>query len=118
MRSLKVRPISFRAQVALVTGIAMVFVTCLASLSIYHIAMNEAIKQLGERLMAVAVSGSLSIDGAAHQKLTEAAQMNSAPYKKIQTQLRELRDLNNSMRLRYVYTMAPTGETGMWRYVV
>src|SRR5262245_59999806 len=110
--------LSFQTKVGVMVCWAMVIATWLPSYSIYTIAMSEANRQLGQRLMAVAVSGAAAIDGDVHETLTQPGQMDTPAYRKIQTYLRELRDQNSAMKIRYVYTMAPTDKPGFWKYVV
>ena len=105
--------LSFRNKVALLFCWAMIFVMFFSSYSIYQVALREATRQLGQRLMAIAVSGSIDIDGDVHKTLTEPADMKSPAYQAIKEKLVRLRDMNSGLRLRYVYTMRMV-KKGYW----
>jgi len=99
-------------------GLVTLLSTALALGLGYREAARAAVQEFGGKLAAVAASGALLIDGDEFAALREPAQMSSAPYRRIQAQLRRLRSANAGLRFRYLYTMAPGPQPGLWRYLV
>ncbi|HVF11238.1 MAG TPA: hypothetical protein VNA16_10565, partial [Abditibacteriaceae bacterium] len=117
-RQRSVRRFSFRRKLALWFGLVMLLSTCLAIGLSYRVAEQVAVEQFSEKLMTMASSGAMGIDGDAFHTLQHPQQMKSETYQQIQTHLRRLREANRFFRVRYVYTMAPVPQSDKWRYVV
>lgn len=107
-----------RTKIAVAVSAAMLLVTSLLTYFVYRMAFREVTAEFGRKLMSVAASGAMDIDGAEHSGLQRPEQMHSPEYRRIQRRLRRLRNANSHIRLRYVYTMSPTDTPGIWRYVV
>jgi adenylate cyclase len=96
----------------------ILLVTAATSYVIYRVALREVTEQFGQKLMAVAASGAMDVDGDAFASLTGPEHVDTDAYRAVQARLRRLRDANRHIRMRFVYTMAPTERPGVWRYVV
>ncbi len=64
-------------------------------------------EQLGERLLSIAQTGVLMIDGDKHSKIKTVEDEKTANYKELKTILQQIRDNNGAT---FVYTMALQGE--------
>jgi adenylate cyclase len=116
--SIRLRRIPFRTKITVATSLVLLALLTLTSFWLYSLSSENIIKEMGRELISVTSSGAMDIDGDAFAKLTKPEQMNSPAYLRIQTHLRRLKAANSHIRLRYVYTMAPTDKPGIWRYVV
>ena len=110
--------IPFQIKVAATTGLVLCLLVAVTSMTLYRLASRRIIEEFGQKLITVVVNGAQNIDGDKFAKLTKPSDMKSKTYKKIRNSLLHLRDVNSQVRLRYVYTMAPTDKPGIWRYVV
>lgn len=84
----------------------------------YSVAAHALTVELGRRLAAVAATAAIGIDGERFSRLREPSQMASQDYLRIQVHLRAVARENAGIKLAFVYTMAPTDQQGIWRYVV
>jgi adenylate cyclase len=110
--------VPYRVKIAAAMGLALLLVLSVTSTVLYQLASRRIIEEFGQKLITVVVNGAQEINGDAFAGLTRPSQMKSKAYRKIQKRLRSLKDVNSHIRLRYVYTMAPTDKPGVWRYVV
>jgi adenylate cyclase len=110
--------VPYRVKIAAAMGLCLLLVLSASSIGLYRLAARRIIEEFGQKLVTVVVNGTQGIDGDAFAKLTRPAQMKSKAYLKIQSRLRQLKSVNNHIRFRFVYTMAPTDKPGIWRYVV
>ena len=118
MRGLKALRVPFQAKVAAAIGLAFLLLLSATSFVLYRLSARRIIEEFGQKLITVTVNGAQAIDGDAFAKLNRPSQMKSKAYRKIQSRLRLLKEVNSQVRLRYVYTMAPSDKPGIWRYVV
>jgi adenylate cyclase len=117
---LRLEPMRVGVQVKLSLAIAaaLVGVVGLSTWLLYTIAVRELAHEFGNKLMAMAASGTLGIDGDAFARLSDPKQMASDDWRRIHAYLVRLREVNADVHPRFVYTMAPTDKPGIWRYVV
>lgn len=112
------RRINFQTKIAVTTSATFLVLLSLTLFWLYRLASNELIKEMGQGLITMTSTGAVDIDGDEFARLTRPEQMASPAYKRIQDRLRRLRTANGHIRLRFVYTMAPTEKPGIWLYVV
>jgi class 3 adenylate cyclase len=108
----------FRHKLALFFGLVSLLSTSTALGLIYEVTVRSTVSEFGQKLAAIAASGAVGIDGDAFATLRDPQQMDSATYQQIQAHLRRLKAANSHINLRFVYTMAPTSQPTVFRYVV
>jgi class 3 adenylate cyclase len=110
--------IPYLVKVALATGLGFLILLSAASFTLYELAKRRIIEEFGQKLITVVVNGAKEIRGDQLESLTLPSQMKTQAYKDIRSILLRLKKTNSHVKLRYVYTMAPTQKPGVWRYVV
>ncbi|MBP7216906.1 MAG: HD domain-containing protein [Candidatus Omnitrophica bacterium] len=108
---------SFRTRVTVVLILSLLFVMCLSNFLIYRFSLRTQFNQLRERLMMIAQTAALNIDGDLLMQVPLSKEgVETDAYKTIAQQLKRIKDAN--MRISYIYTMVKTSEPGYLQFVV
>lgn len=83
---------------------------------IFEAAIETQFQELRQRLIAIATTGALQIDGEAHATIpAEPASVAEPAYQSLTGHLRAIRQANPE--IRYVYTVTPSKRPGTWQYI-
>jgi len=108
---------NFRWKVTLILIVSMILAGGLFNFFIYKYALDSQFKQLREKLMIIAQTAALSIDGDMLMKIPlDKEGMNTRPYRIVLEQLHSIKRIDPI--LKYVYTMAKTDQEGIWQFIV
>lgn len=108
---------SFKTKVTLLLILAMILSAGLCNFLIYKYALESQFNQLREKLMIIAQTTALSIDGDLISQIPlEREGVNSEPFKIIFKRLQEIKKVDPI--LKYVYTMAKTDKPGILQFIV
>ncbi|MDT3698236.1 MAG: methyl-accepting chemotaxis protein [Thermincola sp.] len=99
--------VSLRLKFFIVFVVTFMGLTVITGYLSYSKAKKALEDQLGHRLVSIASTGSLMIDGDAHATLKTPQDEGTEVYKEIKAKLQHIRDINKAT---YVYTLAPKNE--------
>jgi putative nucleotidyltransferase with HDIG domain len=117
MKSLKILQRNFRFKVTLIFILSMLFVGVLSNFLVYRFALNSQFNELRNKLMMVAQTATLMIDGDMLMQVPLNHQgANSPQYKIIFEQLKKIKITNPT--IKYIYTMTKTETEGTWQFIV
>lgn len=108
----------FRTRIALIIAALVFGVTSLTLFSVLQLTERLLRRELGSHLLTLATTAALLIDGDQHATLQSPDQMTGATYRSIKALLIRLRKANAERGVRYLYTMARTERSGIYRFVV
>jgi adenylate cyclase len=109
----------FRHKLALWFSGVMLFCTFLAVFLTYQMSARILIQEFGTNLETVATDAASEIDVDAFMRLSRPDQMRSPGYRSILASLLRARvRAKRRIPIRYLYTMVPTQEPSIWRFVV
>ena len=101
---------------ALVLILLMFFVAGLSNFLIYKFALDSQFNQLREKLMVVAQTAALLIDGDLLLQIPLTPDgINSPNYTIIAEKLKKIKEVNPP--IKYVYAMVKTDKQGIWQFV-
>jgi len=108
---------SFRAKVTLALIFSLLFITGLDNFILYEYNIRLQFKNLQEKLKTIAATAAIDIDSNLIEKVPLSKEgVNSEAYKKLAEQLKKIKEVNP--QLKYVYTIAKTEKSGIWKFIV
>ncbi|MDD5236634.1 MAG: HAMP domain-containing protein [Candidatus Omnitrophica bacterium] len=108
---------SFRVKVALVMIASLLFAATLGNYFIFKFAFNSNFNQLRDKLKVIAQTAALAIDaGELTQVPLDREGINSPAYRQIVEKLIAIKQANSG--IKFIYTMAKTGEEGILEFLV
>ena len=108
---------SFKTKVTLLLILAMILSAGLCNLLLYKYALDSQFNQLREKLMIIAQTAALAIDGDLLVQVPLNKQgIESEPFKRTLEKLQEIKKVDST--LKYIYTMAKTDKPGTWQFIV
>ncbi|MCX8129616.1 MAG: methyl-accepting chemotaxis protein [Clostridia bacterium] len=106
LKSGRVR-IGLRIKIFTVNFICIIIVSGIMGFLVYNKALGDLQKELGMRLISIATTVAVSVDGDKHKELKEEKDEKTDTYKEIGSFLAKVRENN---KLAYIYTLALKGE--------
>ena len=108
---------SFRVRVTLTLFLALLFTGALSNFLVYQFSLKSQFQQIRSRLMLIAQTAALMIDGDMIQQIPLNRDGIKTPqYKTIAKTLRRIRRI--SPDIAYIYTMGRTEKPGTWQFIV
>ncbi|MCL5958259.1 MAG: diguanylate cyclase, partial [Chloroflexi bacterium] len=111
-----VSSLSIRVTLALGFSLAAIVLVGLVGLYIFEQGRAAAQEELHGKLAAVAASVAVSVDAEAHQRIQALPDESSPDYVQLKSYLQAIRAANPD--IRHVYTMVPSSDPNIWRFVV
>jgi len=108
---------NFRTKVTLAFIGSMLFVGFFSNFLIYRFMLNSQFEDLRNKLMLVAQTASLMVDGQTIKEVPlEKDGVFSPQYKTIAQVLQKIKSVNPT--ITYIYTLTKTAEEGIWQFIV
>lgn len=108
---------SFKFKLTLSLVLAMLFSGTLSNLLVSKFALDAQFNQLREKLMIIAQTTAVNIDVDMLKQISlNPAGKTTPAYKIIAEKLKRIKQVNPP--IRYIYTMAPTDQPGIWQFIV
>jgi len=111
----------YRTKVVLALSLLTIFTNGLLLWLSYRSASGLLFAQIQSKVLSVAATSALFVDGAAHESLRTGEDETSAAYTRLAATLRRVRDANrrDDVFAKFVYTMRPdAADPAKWHYVV
>ena len=111
----------YRTKVVLAVSLLTIFTNGLLLLLSYHGASALLFSQIQSKVLSIATTAALSVDGGAHEHLRTTDDETTAAYAQLAATLRRVRDANRreDVFAKFVYTMRPDpADPAKWTYAV
>lgn len=108
--------VSIKTKLFLVILLTSSLIALVASYLIYSEMYEALLEDVRSELAAIARTAAISVDGNKHRMLELSGDENSALYRELKEQLKEIKQAN--AKVRYVYTVTRTKKPGTWQFIV